>query len=322
MTLSITSRLVIQAAQTRGWMTTIHPVTKGLYTLVAPDGTEYLLKGLQTHKTSALGKFIADQKEATGFIAKRAGVPVPATEIYSDSYKQAVPFLNRFNELVIKPSNAAHGNGVTVGVRTLKELENAFSFAQKYSKKVIAQEHVYGDDYRVLIIGGKLAGAVIRRPAFVTGDGVHTLAELIQLENESDMRAAGYQEKLTHIDLHAAQLYLGEHLLSVPDKGVEITVVGTANVGKGGAAIDITDTINSTLVAEAIKVTGLLGLGVCGVDFIVNKEGKHYLIEANAAPSLGLHEYPYAGKARNTPDAFIDWLAQPVQTSAGGGISL
>jgi len=94
----------------------------------------------------------------------------------------------------------------------------------------------------------------------------------------------------------------------VPADGQRTQVVGVANIGKGGASVDVTDNLSPELLGEAQRVVDHFRLGICGVDYIVDAHGRHYLIEINTMPSLGLHEYPVRGEARRTPDIFLDWL--------------
>jgi cyanophycin synthetase len=215
----------------------------------------------------------------------------------------------KHKNVVVKPLNASHGNGVTVGCSDKKSLIKAIKSASKYSKTILVQQQIEGDDYRVLMIDHSLAAAVIRKPAFVVANGIDTVSKLISLENGSDKRNDGYTNTLTSINVANSEQYLGSNAETIHKVGEEVQVIGTANIGTGGMAIDVTDTIDINMVEQSVRLTKHLDMGLCGVDFIVDqKTNIPYLIEINASPSLGLHEYPYIGNARQTPDTFLDWL--------------
>ena len=309
MELSITPRLLIAAAEKRGWKTRIIDSKIGLIYLELPDGRHYYLRGISSILTSAVNVYIGDQKHILSALVQELGIVVPPSIRCHEFCADVVGFLEQYGTVVVKPINASHGNGVSVGITTPAQLKSAIQYAHQFSKSILIQQHITGDDYRVLLMGGELAAAAIREPAFVVGDGKHTIAELIQLENNGPNRGEGYGSIATQIDVEAAQRYVGqEKLQNIPAPGQKTRVVGTANIGKGGVAIDVTDTIAPGMVATARRIVEHFGIKLCGVDFIVDSNGTPYLIEINSAPSLGLHEYPYEGKPRHTADRFLDVL--------------
>ena len=80
--------------------------------------------------------------------------------------------------IVIKPLAGNHGRGCTLGVSTLADVRSAFARATAIDKRVLIEEQVQGRDYRIVVVGGKVAAASERKPAHVAGDGVSTIAQL------------------------------------------------------------------------------------------------------------------------------------------------
>ena len=310
MSLSITPKLIIAAAKKRGWHVTIINESCSLYRLDLPGGDCHYLKGISSVKSSAVNDLIADRKDLFHDLLGMLNIRTPDTMLYTGDLQAAYDFLEKHKTVVVKPTDQSHGKGITINITTTELLEEALQYAAGFGKKFLLQQQVEGDDYRLLFIGGKLAAAAIRKPAYIVGDGVHTTHELIAIENDSERRSDGYQEVLTTIDLPGVVRYLGPKIHTTPAMGEEVRVIGMANIGRGGACIDVTDTVNPTLVKQAKKVIDHFRIGVCGVDFLMSKEGEAYLIEINTRPSLGLHEFPFKGQARNTPDKFLDWLTQ------------
>ena len=61
-----------------------------------------------------------------------------------------------------------------------------------------------GNDYRCLVIGGKVAAIAERVPASVTGDGEHTVRQLVDIANSDPRRGIGHEKVLTRIKVDAA----------------------------------------------------------------------------------------------------------------------
>ncbi len=309
MTLSITPQLVIEAAKKRGWQVVMYPNARGLYKLIDTNDKTHYFKGQRSNKVNDIADFISTHKDVLQVLAPEIGIEVPDSIAYDGNMATAKLFMKRHTKIVVKPSSSAHGDGVTTNVQDLDTLKTAIETATSQGGKVLLQQQIDGDDYRVLIIGGKIAAAAIREPASVLGDGKSSVGELITLTNNSSKRAVGYNRGLSLIDLSAAERFLGDHISDIPKSGQLYKVVGTANIGTGGRAIDVTDILEESMKVDALKIANELDMGICGVDFIVSPEGQRYLIELNAKPSLGLHEYPAIGKPRHTPDLFLDWIS-------------
>src|SRR5690606_4694218 len=89
-------------------------------------------------------------------------------------------------------------------------------------------------DIRIATINYEFIGAIHRIPARITGDGVHSIAQLIEIENESGRRGEPYRAPLAYINLDAAKTYLGDGISVIPGIGEDVFVLGVANYGAGG----------------------------------------------------------------------------------------
>ncbi len=242
------------------------------------------------------------------------GMRQPAMEKYTDHASFAA-FLDIHQSVVVKPSDGSHGNGVTTNLTNVAQLDEAVrgALAASKSKTVLLQEHITGHDVRVLIIDGKLAAAAVRTPADVIGDGTHTIAALIDTENASDLRGTEYHTSLNVISREAATAFLGSGYIetSVPALGEHVQVVGTANIGTGGTATDITDVLPKAIIDQSVRLLQELSLQCGGVDFIASdlEDASSYcFIEVNASPSFGLHLKPTHGSSKQVQKLFVDML--------------
>lgn len=97
---------------------------------------------------------------------------IPGTKYaFRSTLKDPEAFLEKYHlefPLVTKPVDGTHGDGVAVGIESIDEFKKGleYSFATG-TNKVIVQEQIAGDDYRILVVGGKLVAAALRYPPSV-----------------------------------------------------------------------------------------------------------------------------------------------------------
>src|SRR6185437_3833485 len=112
------------------------------------------------------------------------------------------------------------------------------ALSQSRSGDVVVETYVAGNDYRCLVIGGKVAAIAERVPASVTGDGEHTVRQLVDTANADPRRGIGHEKVLTRIKLDAAaETLVGEQgfgLDDVPPAGTFIKLALTGNMSTGG----------------------------------------------------------------------------------------
>ena len=307
--LKITTRLIVEEATQRGLSVEVLDIKKCFISITDKNKRLHLLRSNLSEKTPAVSYLLANHKPTARAILIANGLPWPE-EIIIRKGGDVGNILERFRKVVVKPVDAAHGNGVTVGVEDHAALVAAIEYAQEYSKNVIVQEHVGGDDYRLLYIGDQLVAAAMRKPARVFGDGIHSIGQLIDMENKNPDRGRNYSEKMNFIDRSAAERYLEDRINEVPEPNKEVQVVGTANIGSGGEAFDVTEDIDARVVKIGLEAARALKLGLCAVDIIMDSNDplSAKIIELNASPTFGMHEYPSHGSPRPVTKHFLDWL--------------
>ena len=164
------------------------------------------IRATMTSRTGAIGVDIASNKGLTNSLLSSAGLPVPRSEEVR-TVDDAVAAANKIGyPVVVKPLDGNHGRGVSLDLRSEDEVREAFQPAWDESRNgdVVVESYVTGNDYRVLIIGGKMAAVAERVPASVVGDGKHTVRELVDRENADPRRGIGHERVLTRIRLTAA----------------------------------------------------------------------------------------------------------------------
>ncbi|MBR7801498.1 Mur ligase family protein [Undibacterium fentianense] len=285
-----------------------------------------------TDRTSNIGVAVAKQKAQTNRYLLAAAIPVPESEIFTDP-ATGLLFAKRIGfPVVVKPSNLDQGVGVVPDIRDEESYFRAFENAMRLGKhSVIVEKHVWGDDHRLLVVGGRFTIATKRTPGGVMGDGLHTVAELVAIENNSPHRGEDKRSMLISLRLdEEALICLSRQELqldSIPASGQFIALRRIANISAGGTATDVTDLVhpdNKILVERAARV---IGLDIAGIDFICPDIARSWrevggaICEVNAQPGLRVHWL--GDPQRDLNGEIVDWLfadaASRIPTTAISG---
>lgn len=274
--------------QERGWQkATIIRGDKSFLELTRPDGKTMRMHYLTSPDASYFSGLIATDKLAAYHLLKKVGAKQPETWILpkdeSEQKKLIEEMLAKCEKIVIKPIDGAHGNGVFTGITSLEEAKKAIE-ANDEASKIIVQEQIFADEpeVRVICIDYKFVAAYARIPAQVTGDGEHTVPELVDIENRTK-RTPAYQSNLSYIKKDAAEEYIKKNDLAnyIPSEGEKVQVVGVCNTGNGGTMEDVSEKFPTELRVLSEKIAKEFELAVIGIDFF----GEN-VIEVNSAPAL------------------------------------
>ncbi len=321
--ISFTSQLMLDEMRGRGWKAEMLDETASSVIVVTlPKGKTHYFLSCLPDTASAVGYAINQDKLATYKIAERLRIPVADYQMYDAAnpasareFLAAQKLLG--HELVVKPTNRDHGNGVVVGVDTEASLTDAIAHALSFSNRVILQRRFIGDDCRLAIVDGACVAVVRRTPPCVIGDGHRTVQELLVEKNSDPRRGTDADATLRPIDKADVVRFIGTNTFrTVPAAGESITLLGTANLSKGGESEDITDSIHVSYAQAAARIASEVGLTVCGVDLLCKdimqplSADNAVLIEINGAIGLRLHHRPTKGQPRNVAGAIVDAFAR------------
>ncbi len=274
-----------------------------------------------TGKTSHIAVELASDKEETNKILASLGLPVPRQELVTDSSGAIRAAKKLGGSVVTKPYNGNHGRGITIDISSDEDVRAGFEAAREHSRSVIVETFVGGDDHRLLVINGELIAATKRTPGHVVGDGLRSIAELVELVNQDPRRGVGHEKVLTRLELDSqAELMMervGYTAASIPKPGEIVYLRSTANLSTGGTATDVTDIIHPDNRDMAVRAVLAIGLDVGGVDFISPNIAESYknigggICEINAAPGFRMHVAPSEGTPRDAAGPVIDMLFAP-----------
>lgn len=320
--LRFTTRMIRDQALVRGWKVWFYYVGSSNMRVQRDDGKILEIFSATPPTTSYAAAHRANDKYFTHIAMQEAGLPVAETYLVrteTEALEKAQLLFDQQLKCVIKPLDAGHGHGITVEISSRSQIPAAFAYAQEYSEAVLIQAHIEKPiDIRVSCINYKHIASLVRIPARVKGDGVHTAAELIDIENARGHRGENYAKELNIISGERAGMYLGEDIHAIPPQGEWVQVLGTANVGTGGETVDVTDDLPDWLIQKAELAAKTLALPVAGVDFLVSamphkdmtpEDLDAIVVEVNKCPALFMHDTPTHGKARGATVAYLDYLA-------------
>ncbi|MCW5724498.1 MAG: N-acetylglutaminylglutamine synthetase [Maricaulaceae bacterium] len=306
------ARIITAEARRRGIAVEVLDAEGGFFRLTW-GGRSVVCRESLSELTTAVAMSRCDDKQVTRRIARRAGIPV-AEAVSADDAAAVKALLKRAGSVVVKPVRGEQGRGVSVGVKTAAEMKTAIAAARAQCPDVLVETYAPGDDLRVVVIGGEVVAAALRKRPSVAGDGKTSVRKLIEGLSRRRAAATGGESTIP-LDAETERCVkaAGHALDDVLPKGERIEVRRTANLHTGGTLHDVTGVLHPDIAEAALKAADAIGIPVAGMDFIVEApdRGQFVFIEANERPGLANHE------PQPTAERFIDLLfPQSARTDA------
>lgn len=316
--MTITIKFYIEAALKKGWKFEWVDEYRNVAIFYPPGEEPILIRNNVTELATAVGSTVSSLKATTTELAKQVGFDVPETIVIEEdeTAQKAVPLLKSSGRLVVKPMDAAYGDGISANVVSRDMLQVAIDRARHHNIKstgVVVQEYCEGRDFRLFILRGKLVAAIERVPLVLVGDGKSTIDDLLtdkikSLSEREDNKVKPVKVEKTEILAHLSK----HHETDVLASGERLVAQGVANLSRGGEAIDVTDEVNQDVTDLAIKLAQLLRMDMCAVDVLSDdigkppKEASTKFIEVNVAPGFRGHYYPAVGQKRELAPLILD----------------
>ena len=271
----------------------------------------------ETDQTSAIAETISRDKDLTKSLLASAGVPTPEgrTVTSPDDAWEAAQDIGL--PVVVKPIDGNHGRGVFINLYTQQEIEAAYAVAINEGSEVLVERHIIGDEHRLLVVGNKVVAAAKGETVWITGDGKHTVLELIQIQINSDPRRGTTEEcPLNPVRIDSAvELELARQKLtgdSTPSIDQKVLIQSNGNV-----AFDVTDLVHPEVAHQVALAARVVGLEIAGVDLVAQDISKPLesqnaaIVEVNAGPGLLMHLKPASGKPQPVGEEIANHLFPP-----------
>ena len=270
----------------------------------------------ETDRTSAISEGIASDKDMTKAFLAACGVPVPEGRLVHSPEEAWEAAQDMGCAVVVKPTDANHGRGVTLDLTGRAEIEAAFHVADAEGSDVMVERYIPGEEHRVLIVAGKVAAAARGETAWVVGDGQHTLEQLIDLQLNSDPRRGDTEDHPLNPILIRNE---GEVLITVQKQGLQPESVVDAGrrvlvSRKGNVSNDCTDQVHPEVAYACALAARVVGLDIAGIDLVCEDISKPLqeqggaVVEVNAGPGLLMHLKPATGQPRAVGDVIVSHL--------------
>lgn len=275
------------------------------------DGKKVLLTlGATTSQTSYLGMKIAVNKVATNSFLKKLGLPT-TDQIDVHGEADLALALKRFGKIIIKPANSRAGKGIFSNITSFDKAKTIYKSLLKHYAIIVAEKIIEGNEYRVLVINGKVFAVAEYVPPTAIGDGKHSIGSLIKKENARRIALGDTHLIKINMALHLNLKDSGLTIQSILPKGKTAVLHKAAPISNGGFAIDATDKIHPKNKRMVERVAQLINLDIAGIDIItphieepIESTGGA-IIEINGGPDLGVHFDIHQGESRNGAEMML-----------------
>lgn len=269
-----------------------------------------------SHSTLAANRVVQD-KSRTKEILKNEQLQVPdGTVADSENIENVLNWFSslRSRQVVIKPIKGSLGRGITTGIRSKESLRDHLSHLEE--SRVLVEEQIPGDDYRLLVVGGKFVAGMRRERAHVIGNGDSTLLQLVKEKNVVRKRMPFNGDYPLRLHEEAVRLAAAQGVN--PDTpipmGKRIELSQVSNIGAGGDSIDVTCEVHPLFVEIAEKAAlSVEGLECCGVDIMASDISEApdsqmwAILELNANSDIPIHHWPTKGTPQDVAGVIAEY---------------
>lgn len=302
---------IVKAARARGIPS--RRLEPGSLVQLGYGARQHRIRAAETDRTSAIAEGISREKDLTNSLLRELSIPVPDGRVV-ESAEEAWAVAEEIGlPVVVKPTNANHGRGVTIDLTTREQVLKAYEIALPEGDAVMVEQFVAGAEHRLLVVEGKLIAAARGEPEQVQGDGHRTVRQLVDELNDDPRRGDDWSSPLCKVELDPMAVLMLEKQGYTPDSvpPAGSTVLIHYN---GEHLTDVTDQVHPECAATAILAARVVGLDVAGVDVIVRdirrplREQGGKIVEVNAGPGVRMHLEPQNGKPRPVGEVIVATL--------------
>lgn len=202
--------------------------------------------------------------------------------------------------VVAKPRAGMRGDAVRMDLDTAAAVVDHIAGRRHLFRSWIVEEQVEGRDLRLQLVDGELVAACVREPASVTGDGRTPLAELIERHRTAVAAANPGNRLVVDAETRALLKAQGLGLDDVPAADRVVHLKRTANLAKGGVAVDVTDGLHPDFGPWAASVAELFGTRILAIDALCAAPHEPptagaTILEINTAPEWVHHTFSREG---------------------------
>ncbi|KPK29056.1 MAG: hypothetical protein AMJ61_00535 [Desulfobacterales bacterium SG8_35_2] len=225
---------------------------------------------------------------------------------------------------VVKPAGSTgSGNGITTKIHTYEQLKKASYLAATYDKRLLIEEEIPGDSFRLLYLNGQLLDVVKREAPHVVGDGMHNFKHLILKENQERLKGDPIIA-LSPLEIDYECIlnlqHLGYSLSHIPNKSEKIPVKTAVNQNRCTENESLKQGVHPSIIVMGTNIAKLLNWKLLGVDLITTDiskpldEVQGVVNEINTTPGLH-HHYLIKNKEIAAPiaESILEYIFKQYQ---------
>lgn len=270
----------------------------------------------ETDQTSAIAESVSSDKDLTKSLLAACGVPVPEGQVVDTPEAAWEAAQDIGLPVVVKPTDGNHGRGISIELTTQVEVEAAFPFAQRHGSEVMVEKFIAGNEHRLLVVAGKVVAASRGESAWVVGDGVNTVYDLVEDQINADpRRGSGEDFPLAEVgiinspSIRQDLTRQGLEPDSIPENGRRVLIQRNGNV-----AFECSEFVHPEVAATVGLAARIVGLDIAGIDVVAQDisrplaEQGGAIVEVNAGPGLLMHLKPASGTPQPVGEAIVAYL--------------
>ncbi|MBV5282707.1 MAG: bifunctional glutamate--cysteine ligase GshA/glutathione synthetase GshB [Paludibacter sp.] len=325
--MELSTQLVLREAVRRGVAFDILDRDENFVRLKRDENIQYVRQATKTSLDNYASILAMENKVLTKQILDEHGIRVPKGLNYTDSTMAKADFQYfKDKAVVIKPKSTNFGLGITI-IKNNDDVhifERAIDIAFEADQSILIEEFIDGKEFRIFVMNDEVVGILHRVPANVTGNGSHTIRELVVEKNKDPLRGKGYHTPLEKIQLGEAELMFlkaqNKDFDTIPLENETVFLRENSNISTGGDSIDFTDDIPESYKKIAVKAAQALDVKITGLDMIIPDytqeagDDNYAIIELNFNPAIHIHCHPYKGENRKLNEKLLDMLGYPIVT--------
>ena len=319
--MELSTQLLLREAVKRGVKFEILDRGENFVRLHKMGHEHYVKQATRTSLDKYSSILLMENKLVTKKVLDRAGIRTPkgdhftATKLAKEAWYRWVG-----RPVVVKPKSTNFGIGISILKENLDQnlFEKAIDIAFAQDSEILIEEFIRGKEYRFFMIGGQVVAVLHRVPANVQGDGVHSLAKLVEIKNRDPLRGKGYRTPLEKIRLGEAEaMFLQGQQLdfeSIPEAGQIVYLRENSNISTGGDSIDFTEQVHCSYFMIASQAAKTVDVNITGLDMMIENvsepasSGNYAVIEMNFNPAIHIHCFPYQGKNRRIDECLLNQM--------------
>lgn len=252
-----------------------------------------------------------------------AGLPVPLFFVSDDVHELSDFILKTPGKFFLRPRHRSIPFSKTLCVENEDELIKATALIQSDREELMLQQSAHGKIFRLLVINGQCVGvAQIELPCII-GDGMQTIAQLMEKVNQEPDRRMGDKGKLSFVladpetDL-LLKLKNFDYQEILPE-GYILTLKISPNPNNGSRSENVTDIVHVDYKNLAVRSVRVTGLDVAVVNMISEDltvpfcKTNAVITDIQAAPNFRMYVSPSNGTPQAVEVPFVDFLLKEMR---------